>query len=93
MYLHFSQRAVNVALTASLVVLQACSTPKGSSGASPVGYLPDVNLKGEARRQYEQDVIACQKQNARPSAEPPSSNNAIIQLRQCLIQKGYVLLS
>ncbi len=83
---------------ASLALLStamcACSLHSGLGLPIQNGnYAPDVNLKGEQRRVYEQDLEVCQKQMITRYGDRLSSNNAITDLRQCLIQKGYVLLS
>jgi hypothetical protein len=54
---------------------------------------PYVMLQGDALRQYQADVVVCQKQIMAQYGDRYASNNAIIALRQCLISKGYVLLS
>lgn len=56
-------------------------------------YVPDVNLKGDDRLRYEQDVAICQKQILKQYGDNYGSNNAVTDLRRCLIEKGYVLLS
>ena len=77
-----------------LLTLSACAT--NWSFDLPISngdYVPDVNLKGDARRQYDQDVVICQKQIMQQYGDKYVTNNAIIDLRRCLIDKGYVLLS
>ena len=77
-----------------LVTLTACSTNWSPSMPIANGnYVPDVNLKGDERRKYEEDVAICQNQIIKKYGDKYISNNAIIDVRQCLIQKGYVLLS
>jgi hypothetical protein len=74
--------------------LSACTLPKGLGLPIQNGnYAPDFNLKGDQRRAYEQDLEACQKQIIAAYGDRQTSNNAITDLRQCLIHKGYVLLS
>ena len=83
-----------VGLTLLTAALSACSLPKSLGLPIQNGnYAPDVNLKGEPRRAYEQDLEVCQKQIIAKYSDRLTSNNAITDLRQCLIQKGYVLLS
>jgi hypothetical protein len=78
----------------ALLMLSACSSNWSLSLPTTNGnYVPDVNLKGEERRKYEEDVALCQKQILKQYGDKYISNNAIIDVRQCLIQKGYVLLS
>lgn len=77
-----------------LLILSGCATNLGFDLPIINGnYVPDVNLKGDARRQYEQDVAICQKQIVAKYGDKYVSNNAITDLRRCLIDKGYVLLS
>jgi len=74
--------------------LSACQTNWGlNMPISNGNYVPDVSLKGDARRQYDQDVAVCQKQILQQYGDKYVTNNAIIDLRRCLIDKGYVLLS
>jgi len=76
------------------LTLSACQTHWGLSlPISNGNYVPDVNLKGDARRQYDQDVAICQQQILQQYGDKYITNNAIIDLRRCLIDKGYVLLS
>ena len=75
-----------------LLTLTACETHWGLGLASD-SYVPDVNLKGDARRLYQQDVAICQKQILQQYGDKHTTNNAIVDLRRCLIDKGYVLLS
>jgi len=78
-----------------LLTLSACETNLGlgTSIINNGNAVPDVNLKGDARRQYEQDVAICQKQILQQYGDKYVTNNAITDLRRCLISKGYVLLS
>jgi hypothetical protein len=55
--------------------------------------VPDVNLKGEALKTHHDDVATCQRQIIQKYGDKYTANNAIIDVRQCLINKGYVLLS
>ena len=83
-----------VGLTLLTAALSACSLPKSLGLPIQNGNsAPDVNLKGEPRRAYEQDLEVCHKQIIAKYSDRLTSNNAITDLRQCLIQKGYVLLS
>ena len=90
-----SQRFTALAGIALLTAaMSACSLPQSLGLPIQNGnYAPDVNLKGEPRRAYEQDLEVCQKQIIATYGDRQTSNNAITDLRQCLIQKGYVLLS
>jgi hypothetical protein len=76
------------------LLLSACATAWGPGLPITNGnYAPDVALKPEARRQYDEDVAICQKQIMAHYGDKYLTNNAIIDLRRCLIEKGYVLLS
>ena len=80
--------------TSLLLTLSGCAANLGFDLPITNGnYVPDVNLKGDARRQYDQDVAICQKQIMQQYGDKYVTNNAIIDLRRCLIDKGYVLLS
>ena len=77
-----------------MLMLSACSSNWSLSLPTTNGnYVPDVNLKGEERRKYEEDVGLCQKQILKQYGDKYISNNAIIDVRHCLINKGYGLLS
>ncbi len=56
-------------------------------------YIPDVNLKGDALKSYYEDVATCQRQIIQQYGDKYTANNAITDVRHCLIKKGYVLLS
>jgi hypothetical protein len=56
-------------------------------------HVPDVNLSGEALKTYHDDVATCQRQIIQQYGDKYTANNAIIDVRQCLIKKGYVLIS
>ena len=80
--------------TSLVLTLSGCAANLGSDLPITNGnYVPDVNLKGDARLQYEQDVALCQKQIVAKYGDKYVTNNAITDLRRCLIDKGYVLLS
>jgi hypothetical protein len=62
----------------------------------PIGnrnYVPIVSLEGSELTAYYKDVVICQKQILIQYGEKYSSGFAIGDLRLCLINKGYVLLS
>lgn len=87
----FVHRIVNTSL---LLVLSACQTNWGLNlPINNSNSVPDVNLKGDERLRYDEDVAYCQKQIRKQYGDNYASNNAIIGLRLCLIEKGYVLLS
>lgn len=77
-----------------LLALCACATNWGLGlPISNGNYVPDVNLKGDERQRYDQDLGICQQQILKQYGDKYTTNNAIIDLRRCLIDKGYVLLS
>jgi PBP1b-binding outer membrane lipoprotein LpoB len=85
----------NYLLVACLVfTLSGCANQWAPSMAlNPSGYVPDVNLKGDALKTYHADVATCQKQIFQQYGDKSTSNNAITAVRLCLITKGYILLS
>lgn len=83
--------ATAIVLTAAL---SACSgTWRHSMPIANGNYIPDVNLQGEALMKYHSDVAVCQRQLIKHHGDKFSDNNAVADLRRCLIDKGYVLLS
>ena len=77
-----------------VITMTACSHAWQPSMPIQNGnYMPDVRLEGDELRQYHADVALCQKQIIKQYGEKYMSNNAITDLRHCLILKGYVLLS
>jgi hypothetical protein len=78
-----------------MLSLSACGPINWGVGLPIVNgnYIPDVDLKGDQRRQYEEDVAICQRNILMQYGEKFTTNNAITDLRRCLIDKGYVLLS
>jgi hypothetical protein len=77
-----------------LLSLTACGGNWAPS--SPIrhgNYVPDVSLTGEALKTYHDDVATCQRQIIQQYGDKYTANNAIIDIRLCLIKKGYVLLS
>jgi hypothetical protein len=77
-----------------LASLAACSSQWGPSLPIHHGnFVPDVNLTGEALKVYHGDVATCQRQIIQQYGNKYASNNAVVDMRQCLIKKGYVLLS
>lgn len=80
--------------TFALTALAGCASTYSTSIPIHHGaYIPDVNLKGDALTAYYADVAACQQQIIQKYGDKYISNNAIIDVRHCLINKGYVLLS
>lgn len=84
-------------LTAAVLVtamLSACSgTWQRSIPIANGNYIPDVNLQGEALKKYHGDVANCQRELLKRHGDQYGANNAVAELRGCLINKGYVLLS
>jgi len=77
-----------------LFSLAACTSQWGPSVPINHGnFVPDVNLTGEALKAYYDDVATCQRQIIQQYGDKYTNNNAVIDMRQCLIKKGYVLLS
>lgn len=56
-------------------------------------HMPAVNLQGEALKKYHQDAASCHSELIRRYGDRSGSNSAITDMRKCLIDKGYVLLS
>ena len=88
-------RAVHVTLAVCIsATLCACSGlwPTSLSNAHRV-QTPAVNLQGDALHQYHLDAANCQRVLTQRHGDRIESNNAITDLRKCLIDKGYVLLN
>jgi hypothetical protein len=82
-------------LSACLIITLSGCANQGSS-SMPINhgnYVPHVNLTGEALKAYHADVAVCQQQILQQYGDKYTNNNAIIDVRHCLIKKGYVLLS
>lgn len=71
--------------------ISACSTQL--SVATDVFQTPHVNLKGEAFKRYQNDAQTCQQEIIQLYKTKADSRNKNIEFRECLIKKGYVLLS
>jgi hypothetical protein len=85
---------VNLVTTCLLASLAACTSQWGPGVPIHHGnYVPDVNLTGEALKAYYDDVATCQRKIIQQYGDKYTNNNAVIDMRQCLIKKGYVLLS
>jgi hypothetical protein len=80
--------------TAAYLMLQGCSSIGGGPDRSPNSAdfnpltLPTVNVE-----KYNADKQACFKQVQSQIDANMSQNYNIVKFRECLIQKGYVLLS
>ncbi len=95
MHFQFSRRPVHVTLAVCLsATLCACSGiwPSSMSNAHRI-HTPAVNLQGDALHQYHVDATNCQRALIQRHGDQFESNNAITDLRKCLIDKGYVLLN
>lgn len=90
-----NQRLATLATTLlCAAALSACSgTWRPSMPIANGNYIPDVNLQGEALMKYHSDVAVCQRQLIKHHGDQYGGNNAVAELRRCLIDKGYVLLS
>lgn len=78
----------------ALISLTACSSSGLANAPLSHGdFAPQVSLKGQDWRKYEEDVVTCQQEILRIYGNNYVANNAIIDMRHCLIKKGYVLLS
>jgi hypothetical protein len=87
-------RFFHLVATCLLLSLTACASQFGPGVPINHGnYVPDVNLKGEALKTYYDDVATCQRQIIQQYGNKYTTNNAIADVRQCLIKKGHVLLS
>jgi hypothetical protein len=72
----------------------ACSGPWPTTMSSAHElHIPAVNLQGEALKKYQLDAASCQSELLKRYGERYGSNSAITDMRKCLIDKGYVLLS
>jgi hypothetical protein len=104
MYLTYSSNTISItnnqtmlrqlAFTAAFLMLQGCSSmgggPERASNAGDFNplTLPTVNVE-----KYNADKQACFKQVQSQIDTNMSQNYNIVKFRECLIQKGYVLLS
>ena len=94
--IHLSpQRAVTLCMAMLLsAAVCACSGPWPTTISSAHDlHIPAVNLQGEALKKYQSDAASCQSELLKRYGERYGSNNAITDMRKCLIDKGYVLLS
>lgn len=79
----------------SLVFIQACSTQSIvslNSDASLNDYNPLTTDSVDAKR-YQADKQQCYKQVQDQSDQKMSERYNVIKFRECLVQKGYILLS
>jgi major membrane immunogen (membrane-anchored lipoprotein) len=88
------QKPLILVMTGLVVTMTACTHAWEQRMPMNNGnYMPYVRLEGDERRKYEADVEVCQKKILKQYGDKYVSNNAITDLRHCLILKGYVLLS
>ena len=86
-----SKLIIHVAFLAVFASLSACVSQ--NSVASDVLQIPHVNLKREAFKRYQNDAQACQQEIIQMYKTKVDVRNKNIDFRECLIKKGYVLLS
>ncbi len=79
-----------ICATSQIIGLGGCS----SYGNSIRGYhTPAVNLIGDELLKYKNDVVICNERIRAAYGDGVAYQNGIRDVRGCLIQKGYVLLS
>lgn len=76
---------------ASSVCLGGCSLLSFTRGEGDMS--PQVDLNGRSAAEYREDLGECQSKVSILYEGASRSNNAVIALRQCLIQRGYILLN
>ncbi len=90
------QRLIRLVLTTLALVSELCACSSTWQPGMPISngnHAPYVALQGDDLRKYKADLVVCQKKVLSKYGDRYASNNAIIALRECLIAKGYVLLS
>jgi len=81
-------------LSLLLLTLAACgSLPNLGAPIHSDDFNPQVKLQGPALLNYKETLADCQKQTLKRYDLDKSRDLAVIGLRKCLIDKGYVLLS
>lgn len=79
-----------VLATSQVIGLGGCS----SYGISRKGYhTPYADLTGDELLKYKNDVVLCNEKFRAAYGDGYAYQNDIRDVRQCLIQKGYVLLT
>ena len=77
-----------------LLVLQGCSSiGVASNQTSSSGYYNPLTLPSVDPEKYKSDKQLCFKQVEAQVSKDMAVNYNIVKFRQCLIEKGYVLLS
>ena len=78
----------------TLLVLQGCSSiGVASNQTSSSGYYNPLTLPSVDPEKYKSDKQLCFKQVEAQVSKDMTSNYNIVKFRQCLSEKGYVLLS
>ena len=78
----------------TLLVLQGCSSiGVASNQTSSSGYYNPLTLPSVDSEKYKSDKQLCFKQVEAQVSKDMTSNYNIVKFRQCLIEKGYILLS
>ena len=78
----------------TLLVLQGCSSiGVASNQTSSSGDYSPLTVPSVDSEKYKSDKQLCFKQVEAQVSKDMASNNNITKFRQCLIEKGYVLLS
>ena len=90
-------RAAALPLLVPLAILAGCAQPgvKGAGLESLLAWRPHV-APGVGAEQLERDRLECAQRAAQAQPQQPSSQSlstAVVQMRSCLIAKGYVLLN
>jgi len=75
-----------------LTMTQACTHVSLNSSALTRDFSPLI-APGANKTNFEQDKVICLKEVQEAVGQKINENFAIIKFRNCLIQKGYVLLS
>ena len=78
----------------TILILQGCSSIGAASNqTSSSGYYNPLTLPSVDPEKYKSDKQLCFKQVETPVSKDMTVNYNIVKFRQCLIEKGYVLLS
>ena len=80
--------------TLTVLILQGCSSMAGSfNQTSGSGDYNPLTLQSVDMEKFRADKQSCFKQVETETSKDMAQNYNIMKFRQCLIQKGYVLLS
>ena len=80
-------------LLIALFALQGCSVTGSLLSSPSLGDYNPLTVSTVNIEKYKQDKQACYKQVESQTDANMSQNYNIVKFRECLIQKGYVLLS